>query len=159
MALQLFKKRRKYHRKNHKKGFNERLFDLMGNHIGEQNGIKAAQLFLKFYGNSPISMNKYEAIFMWQKLQQAMNHLRKKTNMFIVFKNGVYFVVTNHDEASQYRKRLQTTVKQTSALLERLDEVIENECYKDLRYTDSVDDSSDTIGLTEGDDDEGQEKD
>jgi len=115
-----------------KRGINL-LVEIFQNHIGEQNGITIKDIFNQYYDN-PSNISDYEIYFKFCNLQRMFNYLRKKTNAFVVLKNGYYFVVTNHAEAEQYLARLENTKKQISEMIKKCSRAIDEKLWQKLKY-------------------------
>ena len=106
------------------------MIDIFKKCIGEENGISAHDLFVKYYGEAPSEFSQMEIFWKWNVLHAKMNYLRRKSFLFIVSKNNKYFIVTSSKEASQYISRLENTKNKIDFMIKRCEKAIDEEFYK-----------------------------
>lgn len=114
------------------------LLEIFKEHIGEENGISIRNLFKEYYGILPENISEFEVWYKFICLQRMLNYLRRKTYAFVVSKGDKYFVVTSHEEASEYVMRLNNTIKKIEYMLKRCDEAIDKEFYKKLEKNEKM---------------------
>lgn len=112
----------------------ERLFDVMRDHIGQDNSITRPKLFKAVYqvSDEDISVLHREALYSF--LKRAMHQCRQRTKCFITnYKlNGEfhYFVVKDEYDADVYRQNAENTVKRLRAMTRRAFKAANEEWHK-----------------------------
>jgi len=91
----------------------ERLQELFRHHIGRNYAIELPEIFKAVYGNMQI--NKYQFIYFTSKIHHAINHLKKKTDFFIVGERSnnayIWYVLQDEDELELYQNEIDVRVE------------------------------------------------
>lgn len=101
----------------------ERLFEVMRDHIGQDNAIERSKLFKKVFqvNEDDISLLHREALYSF--LKRGMHRCRGRTKCFITnykMDGGFhYFVVKDETDAEVYRKQAEDTAKRLRAMSRR----------------------------------------
>jgi len=112
-----------------------KLKQLFKKHIGQRKAISQITIFKFVYGNY-YNYNELQVFYLWHKLKQDMNWLRKSSNYFIGMMNmkglWVYFIIKNYDDAKHYIEILKNTQKKCEYMINKCMEAVRRKQYKEL---------------------------
>jgi hypothetical protein len=75
------------------------------------------ELFKEVYGSVPENCDFYERLYLWAKIKCAMSSGRSLGELFIMYNNKRFFVLSNEKELEMFKKQ---TYKHINALSNRI---------------------------------------
>jgi len=84
----------------------QKVVEVMTDHIGEDNPIESADFFEKVYGHHPDDFDIYERKFYWDAILKANSRLRLDNKLFIITRYLKSFVLQSYEELEAYHKNL-----------------------------------------------------
>lgn len=116
------------------KDLQDRLKELMAEHIGNEHYITKMELFKELFGN-PEKYSEIQQWFLWDKVRKAMNWLRRTSYCFIACKqvaDGIfgYFVIKDYKDAEFYLDRLDNAKKRIEFMKKRAMKAVEEKFFE-----------------------------
>jgi len=112
------------------------LIDVMRKHIGQNKGITRGELFKKIFLKT--EEDSLADWLRWEFVKKAMNYCRKRTLCFITpMRDGrewTYFVVKDEDDADEYCKVIDNTIKNMRKMQRRSQRAAEENWYKQKNW-------------------------
>lgn len=113
----------------------KRMYVLMAKHIGGNNAISKRNIFKHFFGN-PEKFNKYQQLFLWQKLSLVICYIRRRTKCFIVSEQRTtdyyFFVIKGQADANIYIKRANDHIKGLQGMKKRATQAVAGNWHKQV---------------------------
>ena len=104
---------------------------IFANHIGEENAISLLDLMRKFFPDID-TWEFYKQYTYLSITQKAISKIRRTENVFIINKNGKYFVLKTQQEADFYKNILKKDIIGMNKSIIKADEWIKLEKWKKL---------------------------
>src|SRR3990167_669959 len=115
---------------------NQRIKEVMVEHIGVEKEITKGELFKELFG-SPDKYSEIQEWWLWDKVKKAMNWLRRTSNCFISSRQPVkgvwsYFVVKDYKDLDYYKNNLKNNIKRMYSMIDRGEKLVEKKAYKEF---------------------------
>jgi hypothetical protein len=88
------------------KQIREKLIAVFRYHIGKENSITPAELFLEVYGINPAMNDIFKREYFWNVIKAVIRQLRKEEDCFIINNIHNLFVLQSREELKNYEKRI-----------------------------------------------------
>jgi hypothetical protein len=112
-------------------------------HIGEVNATNREEIFRAVTGVSSQMIDGYTRFYWWSIIEKMIRRLRRENNVFVIKKNGNYFVLKEQNESDYFKKVCDKAIKGMEKAQVRADEWVENEKWRDVEnYQNSEDDEN-----------------
>jgi hypothetical protein len=109
--------------------------NLMKKCVGRQNAVTHDKLFETVYGDMD-NYSELQIFFLWHRIKQDMNWLRKTTPYFIGVdvsnQNWYYYIVTNERDAEPYIRLMTNNIKKCEMMRERCKKAVREKWYERL---------------------------
>jgi hypothetical protein len=80
-------------------------------HIGETNGITGQYLFERILNRHPDEMDMFKRLFWWRCIKNQLATLRHEGVLFVINKNGKWFVMQSQKECNYFKAMLDREIK------------------------------------------------
>jgi len=111
----------------------KKLQDIFTDHIGMNNPISSEVLFIKITGVNPDDLDFYEKAYKWNAIKRVLATLRKSGELFVIMGQKHHYVLSDKDEAEQYKNKTDATIKGLRAMKKKADNWVTSKTLKDLK--------------------------
>lgn len=111
----------------------KKLQDIFTDHIGMNNPISSEVLFIKITGVNPDDLDFYEKAYKWNAIKRVLATLRKSGELFVIMGQKHHYVLSDKDEAEQYKNKTDATIKGLRAMKKKADNWVTSKALKDLK--------------------------
>ena len=110
-----------------------RLVNHFKNHIGEEERTSQEEIFQAITGVNTYSVNSFARWYFWDSINKVIRELRRKNLIFIIRKQGHFFVLKSQDEADYFRKVCDKAIEGMENAKTRADDWVEQEKWKGVK--------------------------
>jgi hypothetical protein len=107
----------------------DKMKGIFQNHIGEDKGITAWNLFYGMFGN-PERYNLYEREFYWSAIMRLINYLKRNSHYFIINHKGKWFIPTTLKEYGYYEEKITSEIHGLKSSMKKCREYVEQKEWK-----------------------------
>jgi len=111
----------------------KKLQDIFTDHVGMNNPISSEVLFIKITGVNPDDLDFYEKAYKWNAIKRVLATLRKSGELFVIMGQKHHYVLSDKDEAEQYKNKTDATIKGLRAMKKKADSWVISKTLKDLK--------------------------